>query len=216
MFRASFTRGPDVGIRRASNLLRRLRVWGSSSNQPRFIMVRAVGWLSDSRLHGISCPVLLISLFNGIGGTFRIYDILGVIPQGRIAVDVSKQGNRVTRTTWPDVIELHDVNNITKDEIRRWANLFAHVSEVHVFGGFPCVHLSSARANRLNLEGEGSNLFWKLVEILQWIHGIFGSFCKVKHCVENVASMDEDAVGWPFLMSSELCQWNLTPQIACQ
>ena len=102
-------------------------------------------------------------------------------------------------------IELHDVNNITKDEIRRWANLFAHVSEVHVFGGFPCVHLSSARANRLNLEGEGSNLFWKLVEILQWIHGIFGSFCKVKHCVENVASMD-DAVGWPFLMSSELCQ----------
>ena len=206
MFRASFTRRPDVGIRRASNLLRRLRVWGSSSNQPRFIMVRAVGWLSDSRLHGISCPVLLISLFNGIGGTFRIYDILGVIPHGRIAVDVSKQGNRVTRTTWPDVIELHDVNNITKDEIRRWANLFAHVSEVHVFGSFPCVHLSSARANRLNLKGEGSNLFWKLVEILQWIHEIFGSFCKVKHCVENVASMDEDAIGWPFLMSSELCQ----------
>ena len=152
-----------------------------------------VVWLSDSRLHGISCPVLLISLFNGIGGTFRIYDILGVIPHRRIAVDVSKQGNRVTRTTWPDVIELHDANNITKDEIRRWANLFAHVSEVHVFGSFPCVHLSSARANRLNLEGEGSNLFWKLVEFLQWIHEIFGSFCKVKHCVENVASMDEDA-----------------------
>ena len=150
-------------------------------------------WQADPRVQGLPQPILVISLFNGIGGTFRIYDVLGIAPQGRISIDVSRTANRVTRTTWPNVLELHDVNEITLDEVRRWANLYGHVKEVHVFGGFPCVHLSSARANGLNLEGEGSNLFWKLLEMLGWIHQVFGTFCKVKHCVENVASMDEEA-----------------------
>ena len=108
-------------------------------------------------------------------------------------MDISKPANRVTRSTWPDVIELHDINSIDKAEIRRWANLFPHVRELHLFAGFPCVHLSSARAFRQNLEGAGSNLFWKLLEVLSDIQEVFGTFCRVKFCIENVASMDEQA-----------------------
>ena len=33
-------------------------------------------------------PVLVISLFNGIGGAFRAYDILGVRPRGLISFDL--------------------------------------------------------------------------------------------------------------------------------
>ena len=48
-------------------------------------------------------------------------------------------------------------------------------------------------AYRENLAGEGSKLFWNLLTLLSWVHEIFGTFCKVKHCIENVASMDEAA-----------------------
>ena len=113
--------------------------------------------------------MLLISCFNGIGGCFRIYDILGVKVMGMVSVDVSREANRVTRSTWPQVDEHDDINAITRQDVWRWANSFARALEVHVWAGFPCVHLSSVRAFRQNLSGEGSNLFWRLLELLGWI-----------------------------------------------
>ena len=141
----------------------------------------------------IDCPILVISCFNGIGGAFRIYDILGVRPLGLISIDISREANRVTRTTWPTVEEYTDINGISKKDVQRWANCFARALEVHLWGGFPCVHLSSVRAFRRNLEGEGSNLFWALLELISWVQEIFSTFAKVKFCIENVASMDEAA-----------------------
>jgi hypothetical protein len=148
---------------------------------------------NDARLRPIELPILLVSIFNGMGGAFRIYDVLGIQVAGRISVDSNKHANRVTRSTWPGLIELHNILDITRSDVAEWANQFPRVSEVHVMAGFPCVHLSSVRAGRQNLSGEGSNLFWTLLEVLGWIHEIFGTFCKVKHTIENVASMDEAA-----------------------
>lgn len=51
------------------------------------------------------------------------------------------------------------------------------------------MHLSSARAFRKKLAGAGSNLVWILLEILSDVQEIFGSFCRVKFCIENVASI---------------------------
>lgn len=62
-----------------------------------------------------------------------------------------------------------------------------------MFAGFPCIHLSPARAYRQNLSGTGSNLFCTLLQLLNWIQQIFEPYCRVKFCVENVASMDDQA-----------------------
>ena len=77
--------------------------------------------------------------------------------------------------------------------VESWANMFPRVVEVHAWGGFPCVHLSSARAGRLNLEGEGSNLFFKLVEVIELLEEIFAPQAIVDFCIENVFSMDVSA-----------------------
>ena len=122
-----------------------------------------------------------------------MYNLLGVTPMGRIAVDISKPANRVTRTVWPGVLELHNIEEIDEREVRRWADLFPRASEIHLYGGFPCVHLSAVRAYRKNLDGEGSKLFWKLLEVIGLVQKVFKPTCKVKFCVENVASMDEEA-----------------------
>ena len=129
--------------------------------------------LSDQRLQAIPCPVLVMSVFNGKAGAFRIYDIiydiLGVRPCGKVSIETHKDANRVTRTAWPDVEELHDVETLTGDDVLRWANLWPRAREVHVWAGFPCVHLSRVRTFRQNLEGEGSKLFWTLLTLLGWI-----------------------------------------------
>ena len=104
-----------------------------------------VGARNDLQLGPVKCSLLIVSIFNGIGGAFRIYDVLGIEPQGRISVEIDRHCNRVTRTAWPDVIELHDVEDITKEEIIRWASLFPHIEELHLLAGFPCIHLSSVR-----------------------------------------------------------------------
>ncbi len=55
------------------------------------------------------------------------------------------------------------------------------------------MHLSSARAGRLNLAGEGSNLFFKLVEVIELLEEIFSPRATVEFVIENVFSMDNSA-----------------------
>jgi len=112
-----------------------------------------VGFLADQRLQPVRQGILLISVFNGMGGMFRIYDVLGVCVDGRISIDISRTANRVTRSTWPGVLELHDITLLKREDVWGWANAYPRIKEVHVMAGFPCVHLSSVRLNRQNLHG---------------------------------------------------------------
>ena len=148
---------------------------------------------TQPNLRPIDIPVLVLSLFNGVGGAFRVYDVLGCNVAGRISVECFKPANRTCRTAWPDLEEIHNVHDVTLEMIRGWANRFGHIAQLHLWGGFPCIHLSSVRAFRRNLCGEGSDLFWVMLDILRVVYEVFGSFCTVKFCVENVASMDAAA-----------------------
>ena len=145
-----------------------------------------VGSLLGVNKRPIEYPLLIISLFNGVGGAFRIYDILGVHPLGRISIEIAKDANRVTRSTWPGVEEYLDIQELTKEDVQRWANIYGRTLEVHFWAGFPCVHLSKVRAFRKNLQGH------MMLEVLGWVQEAF-SHCHVRFCIENVASMDEGA-----------------------
>eukprot|EP00438_Fugacium_kawagutii_P036840 Skav204450 [mRNA] locus=scaffold1298:250701:254168:+ [translate_table: standard] len=140
-----------------------------------------------------SIPVLVLSLFNGIGCAFRCYDLCGVLPQVGIAYELSKAANRVTSRRWPWVQLEGDVRELDEVKIREWRYLYPEVEEVHCWAGFPCVDLSSVRARRLNLEGPASGLFWEIVRILKSIRRVYGYRFPVKYICENVASMDVEA-----------------------
>ena len=138
-------------------------------------------------------PILVVSLFNGIGGCFRCYDIIGVKPVGRISFDLCKEANRIVERRWPGTRMLGDVRDINYEMVQEWEHEFGDVEEVHAWGGFPCVDLSSAKAYRKNLDGPQSSLFWEIPRILQLIRAVFQGRARVKHCFENVASMDREA-----------------------
>ena len=86
-------------------------------------------------------------------------------PKRKISIEINKEANRVTRCTWPDTMELQDVTKITKEDVKEWANLFNRVLEVHVYAGFPCIHLSSVRAYRQNPKNRDQTFFWVLLDL---------------------------------------------------
>lgn len=142
---------------------------------------------------GDRIPVLLLSLFNGIGGCFRAYDLVGLCPIIRIAVEQDAGANRVTSHRWPGTLIVDDIHKVNLTMIKEWSRTYLRVREVHVWGGWPCVDLSSAKAHRKNLAGKHSGLFWLLPEILQNLQLAFGPQVKIRYVFENVASMDESA-----------------------
>ena len=140
-----------------------------------------------------AAEILVISAFNGVGGAFRAYDLAGVRPMGLISIEIDKAARRVTRKAWPGAIEVVDIRLVDLAMVKEWANQFPRVKEVHIYGGFPCVHLSSVRAGRKNLAGEGSILFWNLKDLIDMCCEVFGPTATVKFVVENVLSMDVSA-----------------------
>ena len=138
-------------------------------------------------------PILVISLFNGIGGTFRCYDIAGILPVGRIAIECDKCANRVTSRTWPGVELVLDVLHVDSDMVRKWSLKYTTIEEIHLWAGFPCVDLSAVKYRRENLEGKGSRLYWEIGRIRSLLQTHFGDTVVIKKVLENVASMDESA-----------------------
>ena len=137
--------------------------------------------------------VLVVSLFNGIGGAFRIYDILGLLPTGGIAFDTFQPANRVTSRRWPYVKIYGDVNQIGPALCKDWAMEFADIAEIHLWAGFPCTDLSSAKAYREGLQGQASGLFYKIPEIVEHLRKAFGPRVRIRKVIENVASMEREA-----------------------
>eukprot|EP00435_Cladocopium_sp_Y103_P017786 s1144_g4.t1 len=149
------------------------------------------GELGSSSL--VAAPIIVLSLFNGIGGAFRAYDLLGLEVEALIGYDISKPANRICSRRWPHAVLGGDVRGITKQTVVEWLLKYPQAEELHLWAGFPCVDLSRVKAGRLNLEGPHSSLFKEILRVLELIWSVFGRQFKVLFFVENVSSMDTEA-----------------------
>ena len=151
------------------------------------------GRLADPATNPVQVPILVISLFNGIGGAFRAYDIAGVTPLALVAVECHKPANRVTQHTWPATVLFPDVMAFGEPELRLLLQQHPKAEQVHLWGGFPCKDLSSAKFGRQNLEGSSSSLFYELLRVWKTLKGVAPPHLRVFLVAENVASMDVSA-----------------------
>ena len=155
-------------------------------------MGRAFLCSQKSQHKALRIPVLLISLFNGIGGARRAYDVAGVEPAAMIVVDIHKPANRVSTKRWPAGTLWLDIRTFTKEKIEELVLGLEECEEIHLWAGFPCVDLSSAKAGRLNLQGERSGLIHEACRVMRDLRTCFPHM-KLHFVVENVASMDVSA-----------------------
>ena len=138
-------------------------------------------------------PIMVVSLFNGIGGCFRCYDILGIHPAALIAVEKFAPANRVVSRRWPHAKIIWDVCDIDEELCMKWLLAHPEVEEIHLWGGFPCTDLSSARAGRQGLAGPQSSLFHHIPRVRKLLARVFGNRVTIKEAIENVSSMDRDS-----------------------
>ena len=142
---------------------------------------------------GAEIPVLVLSLFNGIGGCFRCYDVLGLIPRGCISFETHGPANRVVSRRWPHAELLGDVRLLNAEMVETWLRKYVGISELHCWAGFPCTDLTGIKAFRKNLSGDKSGLFFEVKRILKLLRKTLPRFIKLKFLGENVASMDKAA-----------------------
>ena len=114
-------------------------------------------------------PILIVSLFNGIGGAFRCYDILRVVPSGRSAVERDAGANHITFLEMAKHHFVTDVKQVSRKLVREWSHKYLQISEVHIWGGFPCIDLSAVKFNRQYLSGKQSSVFWEVPRITKLV-----------------------------------------------
>ena len=153
--------------------------------------VRSLSALTREPLIKTRC--LVISLFNGIGGAFRCYDILGCEVEALIGFEIAAGPNRVCSRRWPHAVLKGDVKELDVDFIRELYFRYPHALCIHLWAGFPCVDLSAVKHNRRNLGGTQSGLFFEILRVLDLLRSIFGVHFPIFFFVENVASMDRKA-----------------------
>ena len=136
-----------------------------------------------------SVPVYVVSLFNGIGGSLRCYDVAGTTVKGALLVDIHKPGNRICSRRWPFADIWEDIRTLKKSFLESIIMKCEPVEEIHVWAGFPCVDLSSAKANRANLSGSQSGLIHEAIRIIRELEELFPNVT-IHFVVENVSSMD--------------------------
>ncbi|CAK0802495.1 unnamed protein product, partial [Prorocentrum cordatum] len=125
--------------------------------------------------------VVLLSLFDGIGGARRALDLLGLAPALFVSAEIDAEAKRVTKYAWPDVLEAVAIRERVQ-----------HVKWILVVAGSPCSDLSRINAERTGPQGRRSRLFYEVSRIVSLLREALGDFCTVLSLVENVASMDSE------------------------
>lgn len=145
-----------------------------------------------SELGGRRINVLVISLFNGIGGAFRCYDVLGLVPLHLVAFDIHAPAQRITSRRWPHAELLGDVRKLDKHLIEKWLTEFPEIEEIHLWAGFPCVDLSSVNSLGKGLDGSQSSLFYEIPRVRNELPKCKPQHVELRFAVENVASMAKE------------------------
>ncbi|CAK0879680.1 unnamed protein product, partial [Prorocentrum cordatum] len=152
--------------------------------------------------------VLLICLFDGIGGLAVAFSRLPFRIAACVAAETDAKARRVVRLRWPGVIGWGDVTRVGSETVRDLFEGFGGLVEpVAVAAGSPCHRLSRLDVGGRGLSGRESLLSHEVPRILALLAAVFRD--KLVWVVENMASMSSVNVE----LISEALQ--VRPTLAC-
>ena len=140
-------------------------------------------------------PILVVSLFDGIGALRVAVDALRVPVAGYISAEISEDARRVVESWFPEVKRITDVALIDEHEVSSWSLLFPSVCAVVLGAGPPCQGVSGLNSDRKGaLRDARSCLFAHVPRVEQLLRRFF-RWCPIFRIAENVASMDAQDCG---------------------
>ncbi|CAK0832761.1 unnamed protein product [Prorocentrum cordatum] len=137
--------------------------------------------------------VALISVFSGIDGARRTFEILGRAPAAHQSFEVDAEAARVARRAPPSTVHLGDVTAADPAHLARLLRDHGRIAKVIVIGGVPCqgyMVLNVAREGSADSRSQLVGHMWRLIEGLK--RGL--PEATVDFLGENPASTAEDEV----------------------
>lgn len=120
--------------------------------------------------------LVVLSLFDGMGGGRIALDKLGITPKKYFASEIKKHAIKCATTNYPDIIEIGDVTKVKYEDNKLYNDKGEVVYEGHIdllIGGSPCQDFSIANLqNKKNdnyitygLRGSKSKLFYEYLRL---------------------------------------------------
>ena len=131
----------------------------------------------------------LVSLFDGIGGARRSFDLLGVELAAFAISEISEPACKIVRHVWPEVQEWGDIKQVGKEQIQSFLRSALHLRVIFIAAGSPCQDVSGLNANGKGLLGQSSSLLFEALRVIDLIKELAKGI-EVCVLIENVKSMD--------------------------
>ena len=135
------------------------------------------------------CGLLLVGLFDGIGGLRRSAEVAGLPIVGAASVESDKGCRRIVELMWPDTVRYEDVRSFDVREVDELRRKFPRTSRILLGAGFPCQEYSGLNTQRRGITSARGSLVQEIPRIRQLLEERFG--VPVDLLAECVASMDE-------------------------
>ncbi|CAK0795565.1 unnamed protein product [Prorocentrum cordatum] len=132
----------------------------------------------------------LVTVFDGIGGGRRAFDILGLVPAVHLSFEVDPTAVRVARRSYPSTQHLGDVTEADPAALAALLRARGRVSRVLVVGGFPCQVFAGLNVARQGLDDPRAGLVDHMVRIVDGLRTAMPE-ASIDFLGENVASMPE-------------------------
>ena len=126
--------------------------------------------------------MVVLSLFDGISCGQLALTNLGYKIDKYYASEIDKNAIKITNKNFPNTIQIGDIEKITIEDIKKIDKIDL------ILGGSPCQGFSRAGLG-LNFEDPRSKLFFKFVEVLEWVRKFNNQ--DVKFLLENVKMKKE-------------------------
>ncbi|CAK0851911.1 unnamed protein product [Prorocentrum cordatum] len=131
--------------------------------------------------------VLLVGLFDGIGGLAMAFSRLPVRAMGFVAAETGAKARRAARLRWPGAIDWGDAARVTAAVVNELRGAYCdEVDLCAAAAGSPCQDLARLSAPGAGLRGAKSGFFYEVPRLLELLKAALGH--KLKWFVENVAS----------------------------
>lgn len=118
----------------------------------------------------------VLSLFDGISCGRVALNRLGIPVDGYYAAEIDKNAIKVSKSNWPDIIQLGDVRKVD-------ASILPKIDLI--LAGSPCQDFSRANSGGKGLKGNKSSLFWEFYRLLKETKATY-------FLLENVTGMNDE------------------------
>jgi hypothetical protein len=162
--------------------------------------------------------LLVISLFDGIGGARRSLEVARISVYGCIAAESDPDARRVVEAAWPDTACLDDVRKVDEEFLVKMTLKSSRTTWVLVCGGLPCQEFSRLNRDRKGYASERGSLCEELPRVRRLAQRIFR--CPVDlfgECVvmskEELAVVNKVLECEPFSVCASGVAWCRRPRL---